>query len=81
MEANYRLVTYRGKTYKPGPVQATVLRLLHQAAVKGEPLQDGKQLLAEAGAEGRRIQDVFKKASPVSELVESMGNGLYRLKV
>lgn len=81
VKANYRLIICRGKTYRPGPVQATVLRLLHQAALSGDPLQDGKKLLAEAGAEGRRMQDVFKKASPVSELVESMGNGLYRLKL
>ncbi|MCB1372408.1 MAG: hypothetical protein KDK07_11940 [Bauldia sp.] len=70
---------YEGRRYRFTPTQAKVLRLLHDAALRGNPWQSGKAVLAEVGSHSLKLGDLFKRRPEWRDLVEADGCGLYRL--
>ncbi len=76
---DYRRVSFGGKDYFFGPIEAKVIRALHAAAMSSDPWCSGKALLAEAGAKSRKMADVFKSKPDWLDLIESNGRGQYRL--
>jgi hypothetical protein len=77
--AAYHEVRARGRLFRLGSVQAQVVRVLHEAALAGEPWQNGKAILSAAGSKSLRMSDVFKSQPHWRELIESNGRGAYRL--
>lgn len=75
-----RTIIIDGQTHYFGEMQAKVLQLLHQAAVDGEPWQNGKQLLQQVGSESFTLSNVFKHKPVWKDIIESDGRGYYRLK-
>jgi hypothetical protein len=78
-DPTYRHVKVRGHAFTLGPIQANVVRLLHEAAVNGTIWRDGKSLLAEAGSRQLRMNDLFKSQKDWDQLIESDVRGQYRL--
>jgi hypothetical protein len=77
-EANYRRVWLNGQYYQLGEKQAKVVKVLHQAQANNEGgWCEGKLLLAAAGSDSMRLNDLFKRKPG---LIESDGRGLYRLR-
>ncbi|MCC3861775.1 hypothetical protein [Pseudemcibacter aquimaris] len=76
-------VSLNGQTYNLGPIQADVVSRLHRSMLDGGMWRSGKQVLAEAGSQSHRMQDVFKSQKNPSwrELIVSNKRGLYRLNV
>jgi hypothetical protein len=77
----YTDVTIGGEQFILGGLQAKVVQLLHKAALSGSPLQSGKKTLGTAGAESKRMRDLFKSPRHWEKLLESNGKGLYRLRL
>ena len=76
----YREVTINGHRISLGARQADVVRQLHEAALRGNPWRNGKELLRNAGSESNRMHDLFKsKRLEWPLLIESDRRGLYRL--
>lgn len=76
---SFRTVTFNGVTYRFGPVQARICQLLYEAARRGEPWQNGKQILHEAGSQSFHLANVFKRHPAWPFLIESDRRGYYRL--
>jgi hypothetical protein len=74
-------VVHGDLTYRLGPIQARVVRLLYEAATAGAPWRHGKRVLAEAGSSCRRMADLFKTQSGWRRLIVSDGRGKYRLNI
>ncbi len=74
-----RHVTFRGREYAFGAKQALIVRLLYEAAKAGDPWQNGKKLLKDAGSESFHLRSVFSRQAHWRELIMSDGRGLYRL--
>ena len=68
-----------GRQFRLGPIQAQVIRALHEAACAGEPWQSGKAILSAAGSKSLKMSDVFKSQKQWRSLIESNGRGNYRL--
>lgn len=68
-----------GRRYRFTPTQAKVLRVLHEAALRGNPWQSGKAVLAAVGSHSLKLGDLFKRRPEWRDLVEADGCGLYRL--
>ena len=66
-------------SYIFGPIQARVVRILHEAAANGCPWRHGKAVLAEAGSSCTRMSDLFKTQKDWRELIQSDKRGRYRL--
>ena len=77
--ADYFEVRCNGCRFKLGPIQAEVVRALHEAAGRGEPWQSGKAILAAVGSRSLKMSDVFKSKKNWRLLIESDGRGAYRL--
>ena len=78
----YREVTINGHRISLGARQADVVRQLHEAALRGNPWRNGKELLRNAGSESNRMHDLFKsKRLEWPLLIESDRRGLYRLAI
>jgi len=67
------------RTYMLGPIQASVVRILHEAAANGCPWRHGKAVLAEAGSSCTRLSDLFKTQPEWRKLIQSDRRGRYRL--
>lgn len=78
--ADYLDVRCAGYRFQLGAIQAKVVRLLHEAAQRGDPWQSGKQVLAAAGSRSLKMADVFKSKKDWPQLIESNGRGSYRLR-
>lgn len=76
---DYSEVTLGNRTFKFGPIQARVVRLLHEAAESGSPWCCGKVVLAEAGSSCTRLSDLFKTQPHWRKLIQSDRRGSYRL--
>lgn len=80
---DYSEIRLRGEPfYFTGDVNRAVIRLLHEAAVAGQPWQSGKATLAEAGshdAEGK-MSNLFGDHPCWGKLLLSNKRGKYRLK-
>lgn len=77
--ADYQNVRCNGSEFRLGPIQAQVVRILHAAALQGDPWQSGKAVLASAGSLSLKMADVFKSKKDWQLLIESNGRGAYRL--
>lgn len=77
--ADYLEVRCNGCRFKLGPIQAEVVRALHEAALAGEPWQNGKAIRHGAGSRSLRMADVFKSQKNWRRLIRSDRRGGYRL--
>lgn len=77
---DYRQVHSAGLLFNLGPVQARVVKLLHEAATSSNPWREGKLILGEAGSASTRMADVFKSQPHWRRLIDSDGRGRYRLR-
>ena len=78
---DYREVRTAGLLFNLGPVQARVVKRLHEAATSPNPWCEGKLILGEAGSSSTRMADVFKSQPHWRRLIDSDGRGRYRLRV
>ena len=78
---DYREVRTAGFLFNLGPVQARVVKRLHEAATSANPWCEGKFILGEAGSSSTRMADVFKSQPHWRRLIDSDGRGRYRLRV
>jgi len=77
--SDYHEVRCGGHQFRLGPIQAQVVRALHEAARRGEAWQSGKAILSAAGSKSLKMSDVFKSQKQWRSLIESNGRGNYRL--
>jgi hypothetical protein len=78
---DFTRVLFGGTWHKFGKKQAAVLQLLKAAHEKGEPWREAQQLLTEAKADSMRLVDLFRHKPVWRQLVETNGNGGYRLNM
>ena len=78
---DYSEVRCNGCRFQFGPIQAAVVRVLHDRARAGQPWQNGKLILSEAGSKSLRMADVFKSKSNWRALIQSDRRGNYRLGI
>lgn len=78
---DYREVRAGGLLFNLGPVQARVVKRLHEAATSSNAWCEGKLVLSEAGSASTRMADVFKSQPQWRRLIDSDGRGRYRLRV
>ena len=76
---DYREVRCNGHHFKLGPIQAEVVRALHEALEAGQPWQNGKVILTQAGSKSLRMADVFEPKKSWRQLIRSDRKGGYRL--
>jgi hypothetical protein len=76
---NYQNICCSGRHFHLGPIQAEVVRALHEAALAGDPWKVGKVILAAAGSRSLRMSDVFKSQKFWRELILSDSRGKYRI--
>ncbi len=69
------------RTFLLGPIQARVVRILHDAASSELPWRHGKMVLAEAGSSCTRMSDLFKTQPEWRKLIQSDRRGRYRLNI
>lgn len=79
--ADYRHVTLNGVEFSLTRTQATIVRLLHEAHLRGDPWRYGPRLLEEAGSRSLKLFQVFRRMAHWTELIESDGRGYYRLRL
>ena len=79
--ADYQEVRCNGYRFRLGPIQAQVVRALHEAAQRGEAWQSGKAILSSAGSKSLRMADVFKSQKDWRALIRSDRRGGYRLNI
>ena len=77
-DPTFRNVRINGTEYRFGDIQAKILRLLYNAGASGNPWQNGKQILQEAGSESYTLANVFKRNPAWKRLIVSDGRGRYR---
>lgn len=80
-ESDFRVLHFRGETWNLGPMQASVVRQLHEAWSAGQHWMSGKQLLTKAGANTLRMRDLFKTHPGWQTLLLSDGRGHYRINL
>lgn len=79
--ADYLEIRCNGCQFKLGPIQAEVVRALHEAALADAPWQNGKAILSRAGSKSLRMADVFKSQKNWRQLIRSDRRGGYRLNL
>jgi hypothetical protein len=79
VDSGYKVVSLGPSQWDLGPLQAAVVRRLHEAAIVNRPWLFGKQLLASCGSESTHIGDLFKRKKGWQKLILSDERGLYRL--
>ena len=79
VEAGFKKITYNGKQYQFGDIQAAVIRQLYEAAQSGEPWQYGKCLLRDAGSQSFTLSNIFKRNPRWRDIILSDTRGCYRL--
>lgn len=78
-DKDFRHVTFRGRKFTFGVMQALIVQKLYEAAVAGDPWLHGKQLLQDVGSESFNLRSIFSRQLFWRELITSNGRGLYRL--
>jgi hypothetical protein len=76
---NYSLVMMRGFKFELGVLQASVVRILHQAIF--DPRNWRRETEIQQEVQCGSISDLFKRHSNWSELIEKVGKGRYRLNL
>ncbi len=79
VDTAFKIVRFQGEDYRFGDLQAKILCLLRDAALRGDPWQNGKRLLAQAGSQSFTLSNVFKRNPIWRELILSDGRGSYRI--
>lgn len=79
-EQGFRKAHHDGIDFKFGEIQANVMQQLYDAALEGDPWQNGKQLLNKAGSSSFTMQNVFKSNIHWRKLIESDERGSYRIQ-
>ena len=64
-----------------GPIQARIVKNLHEDFMSGKEWSNGKKLLTTAQSSSMRMLDVFKSQNRWRELIVSDGRGNYRLNI
>lgn len=78
---HYTDVKIMGERHKLGPVQANIVRELHQASNSLNPWLYGKTLLDRAGSKSIRLSGIFNHHKNWRDIICSDGRGRYRLNV
>lgn len=78
---DYSEVVFSGELFRLGPLQAAVVRQLHEASRSANPWLPGKELLSNSSASTMRIVDLFKVKKNWRTLIVSDGRGNYRLNL
>lgn len=78
---NYADVVINGQPFHLGPIQAQIVRQLHEASGTAHPWVSGRVLLDGAKAETTRLVDLFKKKPRWRDLILSDQQGSYRLNL
>lgn len=78
---DYSEVVFSGELFRLGPLQASVVRQLHEASGTASPWRPGKELLSASNASTMRIVDLFKVKKNWRTLIVSDGRGNYRLNL
>ena len=78
---DYSEVVFSGELFRLGPLQAAVVRQLHEASQSANPWKPGKELLSNSSASTMRIVDLFKVKKNWRTLIVSDGRGNYRLNI
>jgi hypothetical protein len=76
---DFRDFWHEGRRYRFTPTQAKVLRFLYDAALRGNPWQSGKAVLAAVGSQSLKLGDLFKRRPEWRHIVEGDSSGNYRL--
>lgn len=77
----YAEVVSAGEVFRLGPLQAAIVRQLHEASATPDPWRTGKELLAASRSESQKIVDLFKSKPNWRSLIVSDGRGRYRLNL
>jgi hypothetical protein len=81
-DESYAHVSLEGELFTLGPLQAKVVRDLHEAWRSGtSQWLHGKELLGAVGASSTRLGDLFKSKKNWRHLIESDSQGRYRLRL
>ncbi|MCE3232463.1 MAG: hypothetical protein K0R98_720 [Rickettsiaceae bacterium] len=78
---NFKEVSLNGNRFQLGPLQANVVKILHEAHLNGTPWVYGKEALRSSNAETMRMVDLFKRKDNWRELILSDGKGSYCLNI
>lgn len=78
-DASFYNVTFKGKDYAFGILQADILKQLYKAAMAGDPKVHFKRLFVEAGSQSVRMRDVFKSQPDWRDLICNDYRGYYWL--
>ena len=78
---DYGRVTLAGRSFILGPTQASIVRELHAASLRGEPWLHHQELLQRAGSRSVRLVDVFKSQKDWRTLIAVDGRGRCKLNV
>lgn len=76
---DFRHVIFKERDYSFGVIQSSIIKRLYYSAMEGDPWQNGKRLLQDAGSETFTLKDIFKRQPYWRELIISDSRGLYRL--
>lgn len=79
LSEDYSVISVANRTFEFGPIQARVIRILHDATLNGAPWRNGKHVLLEAKSSSARVADLFKSQPEWRQLIKSDGRGKYRL--
>lgn len=75
----FQSVYFKGEHFSFGPLQAEIIKLLHQATLDGHPRVHFKILLEKSGAKSLYMRDVFKGKDNWQNLILSDKRGYYWL--
>lgn len=81
-DPSFRKITFGGCEYRFGRKQAGALRLLYEGALRGEPWQNGKQILRQVESDSYSLSNLFKRKKKAiwNSLVESTIGGEFRMR-
>ncbi len=78
-DPSFKKICFGGQKYNFGDMQASILRQLYDAAIQGEPWQNGKRLLEKAGSQSFTLSNIFKRNPMWRQIIISDERGSYRL--
>ncbi|MHA1540060.1 MAG: hypothetical protein ACTSXQ_06265 [Alphaproteobacteria bacterium] len=78
---NYQDIKIMGERHKLGPIQANIVKHLHQYSQTNNPWAYGGELLKRAGAQSLRLSTVFNRHQNWRDIICSDRRGKYRLNI
>ena len=81
--SDYRSITYKGAPYRLTRNQSTIIRMLHEAYLKGTPALGRDVLLSAIEAETSRVRDSFKSRPQLwnTLIIGGGARGTYQLNL